>query len=139
MTQLRSLSPPPGSACTSSAPPPTATFALLSSMSPWPTLQRTLSWLGIRTLMTVVPAPVSDSSKARTSACYTPFVNPGRSSMAGHTSGATLRCPKIILCRAIAKWWGPFVNIILMGPLGNGPEVWPAIDERPGLSVTTMI
>jgi hypothetical protein len=29
---------------------------------------------------------------------------------------------------------GPFVNMILVGPLGNGPDVWPAIDERPGLT-----
>jgi hypothetical protein len=28
---------------------------------------------------------------------------------------------------------GPFVNMILVGPFGNGPDVWPAIDEWPRL------
>jgi hypothetical protein len=29
---------------------------------------------------------------------------------------------------------GQFVKILLVGRLGNGPDIWPAIDERPGLT-----
>jgi hypothetical protein len=46
--------------------------------------------------------------------CYTPFVNPGRSSMAGHTSGPLPNGPsKIILMNGPTIWQWPDIKIFL--------------------------